>query len=179
MSDPYVPIGTSVSKPTEAEQLAEIEQAKKATRSTFDLRPVTTQNEFVYRIFAVEKPAIEAMIAKGHPVREILYYWSDISAEAHALPIFMSDSVEDVVNRYSDFFPVELREFVSTLSEYNKALNKSSGTSDGGDMALKVKCPVGLYRALVALDPNFWQDKRNINRFRKRFNRLVNVGRPK
>ena len=175
----YDPKGTSVSKSTEAAQLAEISKARKATTSTFDKRPITSKNDFIYRIFAVEKPAIEAMIAKGHPVREILYYWSDVSLEAHALPIFASDSVEDIVNRYSDFFPLEIQAFVKELSEYNKALNKSSGMSDNGEMAIKVKCPIGLYRALVFLDENFWHDKKNVNSFRKSFSKIACVGKPK
>lgn len=179
MSEKYVPKGTSVSAPTASQQEAEFQQAKRKTSSTFDRRPVTTKDEFIYRIFAVEKPALEAMIQKGYPIKEILYYWSDLSAEAHALPIFSSDSPDDIVNRYSDFFPIELKLFAEGLAEYNKTLNSSSGMSDGGDMALKVRCPIGLYRALIAFDPNFWQDKRNLNRFKKRFNLLVGVGRPK
>lgn len=179
MTKPYIPKGTSVSAPTEAEQLQEFKQASQKTRGAFDLRPVLTKNEFVYRIFVVEKPAIDRLIAQGHRVREILYYWSDLSAEAHALPIFETDSIEDVVNRYSDFFPIELAEFQKSLAEYNKALNNMTGKTDGGDMVIKVKCPVGLYRALLSLDPNFWHIKRNIYRFKRQFSRLVSVGRPK
>lgn len=179
MPEKYVPKGTSVSAPTAQQQEAEFNQARKKTSSAFDRRPITTKDEFIYRIFAVEKPAIDAMIKKGYPVKEILYYWSDVSAEAHAFPIFSSDSVEDIVNRYSDFFPIELKIFAENLADYNKALNTNTGMSDGGDMAIKVKCPIGLYRALLCLDPNFWHDKLNLNRFRKRFSLLVGVGRPK
>lgn len=170
---------SSVSKRTEAEQLAEFNRAKKATRSTFDRQPIKTLEEYNYRINVVEKPVVDNMIAKGYPIREVMYYWSEASLECHAFPIFSTDSIQDVVNRYSDFFPREISLFMSELNEFNKTLNTPTGMSDNGTMAIKVKCPLGLYRALICLDPDFWHSKQNLNRFRRSFSKLVSVGRPK
>jgi hypothetical protein len=162
--------------PTEAEQIASFERAKRATRSTFDARPCLTVDEFNYRINVVEKPALERLIQKGHRIKEIMYYWSDVSAEAHAFPVFFSDGVQDIVNRYTDFFPMETRTFVQNLAEFNKILSGPNGKTEGGDLMVQMRCPLGLYRALSVLDPLFWKDNRNIKRFIAMFPKLVKVG---
>jgi len=164
---------------SEKEQIAEFNKAKRASPSAFSNRPCLNQNEFTYRIFCVEKPAIDAMIKKGYPIAEIMYYWSESTGEAHAFPVFYTDAIKDVVNRYCDLFPREVAEFASSLAEYNKVLDNSKGFGKTGDIMHKMSMPLGLYRALMTLDQDFWHDKKNERTVMRLIPKLTKVGRPK
>ena len=121
-----------------------------------------TEEEAKHRLI-VERMACNKMADNGRPVRAILNYWSESSGECHCFPIFTSDSVQDVINRYSDLFPIELAQTIDEVSKIRETLHNTSGMSKYKTTMTKLKVPIILYRAIQYVDSDFWNVQRNIN----------------
>lgn len=112
------------------------------------------------------------MIKEGYQVRSMVSWHSETTLETHCLPIFESDALEDVINRYADYFPKELNGSLEEAEEMRSSLYNQDGMSKAKTIMTSFKIPLGLYKLLDAWSSDFWQiengtfkNKRLINQF--------------
>jgi len=104
----------------------------------------------------------------------ILNLSSDTTGETHAFPIFKSDTMHDLCNRYSDLFPVELKQAIKEVEGMNQTLYDSKGMSKERINMAELRLPLTLYTILSTKDPNFWKelDAKKIRMLRSYFGNL-------
>jgi len=128
----------------------------------FSNAPIFNEEEAKHKLI-MERIAIMKMADEGIHSKAILNYWSDTSGECHAFPIFTTDTAADICNRYSDLYPIELEQMIKDVSDTNENLYNSDGMSKYRTKMLKLKVPIIMYRALQYLDPDFWENRKNMN----------------
>ena len=82
-------------------------------------------------------------------------------------PVFNTDNVETIVNRYLTLYPFEAKEFIRGFKVIMKG--NESGWSNGRLMKLDFKMPTKIYYAGMAIAPDFWSsdNARNEKRFKE------------
>jgi len=109
--------------------------------------PCITDEEVISRIVE-DKLEIELMRARGYSVVTMVSYQSPTTFECHCLPIFTNDKLEDIVNRYHDFFPKDLMQAVEEMNLENQYLYSANGMSEAGTIMSFGKIPCGLQKML-------------------------------
>lgn len=119
-------------------------------------KPCVTDEEIFMRICEDQKE-LDDMSKEGYAIKSRLSWHSPSSLETHCLPVFFSDTLQDVVNRYYDFFPVEFKQMTDIVAEFNKALYSSDAMSKEKTMMSAFKVPLGLYKLLEEWREGFWE----------------------
>ena len=113
---------------------------------------VCLTTEAVNHRIVTDMVEIEAMKRDGHPVIARCSYYSDIllggTGECHCLPIFSTDKLEDIVNRYMDFFPKDFQRVIDMVEAKRQTLYNSSGMSQFGRLMAFGSIPEGLRKML-------------------------------
>jgi hypothetical protein len=120
-----------------------------------DHRPCLTDEEVAVRVVQ-DRLAIEKLEREGHQVRAVMSYHSEVTMETHALPIFSSDTLEDVVNRFYDFFPKDFDLAVKETEQMRQTLHRGDAMSQSKTVMAMCRIPLGLYKLLDAWLPGFW-----------------------
>jgi len=94
-------------------------------------KPCFTDDDIALRLMQDHKE-IKQMINEGHKVIAKVNYHSETTLETHCLPVFNSDTIEDLANRYFDFFPKECRQTIKAIEDESKILYHSNGMSKDG-----------------------------------------------
>jgi len=138
-----------------------------------DTKPCVTQDDVIWRMVN-EGYAMEEIKRKhAGNIKIILFCLSDTSAEAHYFPIFYSDNLEDVCNRYSDLFPIELETCIKEVQAINQNLYHENAMSKERLNMAKLKIPLTLYKILDAFDEEFWQlTSKKVKWLQKYFNKF-------
>lgn len=110
--------------------------------------------------------AIQNLQKQGHPVRDVSAWWSPTTMECHCLPIFRTDSWQDVCTRYFDHYPKEAQETIDELIIEKQNFIKN-GFSKSKNLMLVGKIPGGLRKLLDIWHPqnDFWSDRSLLNQF--------------
>lgn len=122
--------------------------------------PCLNQEEAHHKVI-MDSIAIQNLQAQGHPVKDVSSWWSPTTMECHVIPIFRSDSWQDVCNRYFDHYPKEVKETVHAIADHKESLNKG-GFSQDKTLMLMGSIPGGLRKALDIWHPagDFWSEKK-------------------
>ena len=120
----------------------------------FDRTPVVNKDEMFDRLF-VERQALEK---SGIPIKTILNYWSDTTYECHCFPVFKADKPLDIINRYSDTFPMEYKALVQEVKDLNSNLLNTNGMSKEKTNMAKLRIPILVYRAMMEMSETFWEE---------------------
>lgn len=125
-----------------------------------DHRPCITDEEVNARIFA-DRSGIVEMKRRGYPIRTMAAWQSPVTFECHMMPIFESDTWQDVCNRYFDLFPKEVKGVASEIADH-KQLLKKNGFSHDKTLLLMGRIPKGLEKFLDCWhrEGDFWADKK-------------------
>ena len=134
--------------------------------------PCVSNAEIQQRLFE-DKSAIQALIADGYHVLTMIAYHSEQTLETHTLPVFEEDSIDDLANRYFDFFPMECKQTLQAIEEDNKLLYSSNGVSDGGLMGRHCTIPQLLWVLLKARFPDEAVDPQGFRRLTKEILRVL------
>lgn len=121
-----------------------------------DNTPVVDKEVMMDRLARERAAIIKMQRLDGLPVKSMLNYWSDSTFECHCFPVFLSDKPIDIVNRYTDLFPREYKNFVEEVKDINATLYNPNGMSKEKINMAKLKVPVIVYKALQTLDEDFW-----------------------
>ena len=109
--------------------------------------PCVTDEQVVCRLLK-DQLEIKQMVNEGHQVISMVSYQSPTTFECHCLPIFTNDKLEDIVNRYYDFFPKDFMQCIKETEEENANLKDGSGMSDLRTLMSYGKIPRGLQKML-------------------------------
>ena len=120
-----------------------------------DMTPCRTEDEMIWRYIA-EGKAYE-VLKERHSIKTMLYCWSDLTGECHIFPIFTTDNIQDIANRYADLFPLECKEALKEVRAMNSNLYDWKGMSKERINMAQLRLPLTLYKAIGTLDPGFWQ----------------------
>lgn len=131
--------------------------------------PCVSNSEVVERLLE-DQADIKALEACGHPVRAMVSYHSETTMETHSLPVFESDTLQDLANRYADFFPKECERFLKQVEHSRQMLHQTNGMSDGGLMAYHCSIPQGLW---VMIRERFPEAVANPEGFRRLTNNIL------
>lgn len=124
-----------------------------------DHKICVTDNEVAMRI-TIDRAACNELWERGYPVKTIAAWQSPLTFECHAMPIFNTDTWQDVCNRYFDLFPKEAALSVKEIENHNAALDQSGFSADK-TLFMMGKVPKGLEKFLDCWHPkgDFWRDK--------------------
>lgn len=140
---------------------------------SIDHSPCVTDEQVAMRL-VVDQKEIQQMIREGHSVKAMVAWHSPVTLETHCLPVFASDTLEDIINRYFDFFPKECLATIADCEEISKTLFNGTGMSEAQTIMSSFKIPLGLWKLLESWEPGFFavdpkskgfQNKKLINRF--------------
>ena len=151
--------------------------------SKINHKPCLTDDEVIHRLLN-DQLEIKQMVNEGHSITAMVSYQSPTTFECHCLPIFKNDKLEDIVNRYYDFFPKDFTQCLKEIEEENANLLDSSGMSDLRTMMSYCKIPVGLQKMLDIWSGGDFLPSFNKPLMRKNLKRLfsyvpkLKMGRP-
>ena len=95
---------------------------------------------------------IDLMRDAGYPVVSRVGWWSDPhnggTGECHVVPLFSSDKLEDVVNRFYDCYPKAFQQVMDDVAAVNQTLYDGTGMSKLRMMMAVGKLPSGLLKML-------------------------------
>jgi hypothetical protein len=117
--------------------------------------PCLTDDTIILRMME-DQHEIDKMIKEGYHVRAVVSYHSDVTFETHSLPIFAEDTLQDILNRYYDFFPKECLQTMRACEELSKTLYSSDGLSKAKSILSSFKIPLGLWKLLESWRTDFF-----------------------
>ena len=135
-----------------------------------DMTPCLTDDQVVRRI--VEEQQAWRTRQHDYKVKELISYASETTGECHIFPVFETDKVEDLCNRYSDLFPEECKLALKQIQDTRGSLYNETGMSKEKLNLIKLKLPIILYRAIDILIEGFWNDKKSLNWFLSNFEKF-------
>lgn len=109
-----------------------------------DHRPCFTMDSKIRRGMLERSLISNLQIAGGHKIKESVTIHEADTGEYHVMPIFENDSLEDICNRYSDYFPQALKLSIEEIEQQNQLLFSGSGMSKNKTMMSKGLIPAGL-----------------------------------
>lgn len=109
--------------------------------------PCITDHEVITRIVDDQRE-IQKMKDEGYQVDSMVSWQSPSTFECHCLPVFSKDTMEDICNRYYDYFPKECMETMEEVKETKETLYRSNAMSLSGNMMAIAKIPPGLMKML-------------------------------
>ncbi len=109
--------------------------------------PCITDGQVINRLLE-DQLEIKQMQNEGHQIISMVSYQSPTTFECHCLPIFRNDKLEDIVNRYYDFFPRDFMQCIQEIETENTYLKDDSGMSDLRTIMSYCKIPVGFQKML-------------------------------
>ncbi len=110
-------------------------------------KPCITDHEVILRLLEDQKE-IKKMRDEGYKIASMVSYQSKVTFECHCLPIFNSDRLEDVCNRYADYFPVECKQMIKQIQDDLSSLVGNKGMSKYKTIMSFGKIPIGLQKML-------------------------------
>lgn len=102
-----------------------------------------------------------------------LHYQSPTTGEFGTIVIRPNTTEDDVIRQYERIFPKECSMHLELINEMSKALDKPTGMSQLGIMSALTKIPEIVYLSMKYFDPDFWGNKKNVNRFVRRYPKLM------
>lgn len=121
-----------------------------------DHSPCFSDEDIALRI-VIDQKMIQKLIDEGHQVRALVSYHSAVTMETHCLPIFAQDTMEDVCNRYYDFFPKECKQTMQDTEALSSTLYRGDGLSKAKTMMSSLRIPLGLWKLLETWNPSIWE----------------------
>lgn len=109
--------------------------------------PCITDHEVISRLIE-DQNEIKLMKKDGHQVISMVSWQSPTTFECHCIPIFSSDKLEDICNRYYDYWPKECLQAIKDIEIRNQNLNSGNAMSKGGNLRAFSSIPVGLQKML-------------------------------
>ena len=137
-----------------------------------DHTPCRTLDQRITRNI-MEQNIIESMKIQGFPIKEWAVVHEEGTNEHHVMPVFQKDTIEDICNRYADYFPRTLKAIIDIVEGENQTLYSGTGMSKGKTMMASGKVPAGLQVLLdIWCDGDFLGIKDNQNRLFKHMPKL-------
>ncbi len=122
----------------------------------WDNTPVFNDYEAFLKL-RLEKDEINKSFSSSNIIT-ILNLSADSTGETHAFPIFHSDTIQDLCNRYSDLFPVELKETIKEVNFMRLDLYNPNGMSKERTNMAKLRLPLTIWTIISTKDPDFWKE---------------------
>ena len=116
-------------------------------------KPCVTDDDVLLRLMD-DQVELDQMEREGHAMLGRVSYHSDTTLETHCLPVFATDTVEDLANRYYDFFPKECTEFFAAVEDQKRLLYQGNGMSVDETLAIHCTIPNVLWKMLVIRFPD-------------------------
>lgn len=129
-----------------------------------DHRICCTDSEITMRLLE-DRMEILQMRDEGYSITAMVSYHSPTTLETHCLPVFHSDTLEDICNRYVDFFPKECQQAIQEAKHLAQTFYHQDGLSKSKTIMASLRVPLGLWKLLDAWRPGFWDVVLGQNRF--------------
>ena len=104
----------------------------------------------------IDQKEIQSMIEEGYDIKTMVSWHSPDTLETHCLPIFAKDKMEDIINRYYDYFPKECKATLQACQDIRSSLHNPDGMSKAKTMMASFKIPLGLNQLLEAWYPGMF-----------------------
>lgn len=122
----------------------------------WDNTPVFNDYEAFLKL-KLEKDEIHKSFSPDNVIA-ILNLSANSTGETHAFPIFKSDTIHDLCNRYSDLFPAELKDTIKEVESMRIDLYNPNGMSKERTNMAKLRLPLTIWTIISTRDPDYWKD---------------------
>ncbi len=122
----------------------------------WDNTPVFNDYEAFLKL-KLEKDEIKKSFSASNIIA-VLNLSADSTGETHAFPIFHSDTIQDLCNRYSDLFPMELKATIKEVESMRLDLYNPNGMSKERTNMAKLRLPLTIWTVISTRDPEYWKD---------------------